>query len=252
MTSGRYRPTFVRFRAVSVISRSIRCRGALIVWVLPALAVLAGATYWLLAAPVSRSSGPDPTLSKALVSIPSPGPLKVSRPNGSRENVAGVVQPVSHSVNTASPKVPSKLTSVVDATLSETKPDSKKFAAEIETALVGEWSGYYQGQRELKVSADGSGTMVARPDGLAATLLAAELTFKIRWTLKEDQLEFETVGGEPLDKVNVVVKMYGRRRSHKILELQPDKMVLLDEDGVTKYVWNRVTSEPKPTTAAAK
>lgn len=122
----------------------------------------------------------------------------------------------------------------------------------MEKALVGEWTGYYQGDRELTVTADGEGKMVARPEGLAATLLAAELTFKIRWTLIGDKLEFETVGGEPLDKVNIVVKMYGQRRSHKILDLQPDTMVLLDEDGVTKYSWNRVTSEPQATAAPEK
>lgn len=252
MTSGRYLPTCLGFRPASVTSRSIRCRGALIVWVLPALAVLAGATYWLLTAPISRSSGPNPTASMSFAAVPVPRPSKAPDPSSSTKDGTGTIQPPSHSVTAASPSVPAKRARRTDAKLPDTKPLSKGSAAGTEKALLGEWSGYYQGQRKLKVSADGSGTIVARPDGLAATLLAAELTFQIRWVLKDDQLEFETVGGEPLDKVNVVVKMYGRLRSHKILELQPDKMVLLDEDGVTKYLWTRVTSEPHPATAPAK
>jgi len=87
-------------------------------------------------------------------------------------------------------------------------------------------------------------TMVVEPDGLAAMLLAPKLTFEVRWALNGEQLEFETLGGEPLDKVQVVVKMYGKRRSHRILEINLNKIVLLDEDGVTEYVWNRVLIEP--------
>lgn len=248
MAASRYLTTVRGFRPHGVPSRSIRCRGALIVWVLPALAVLAGASYWFLTAPLVRSNKPAPPGDKAFASIPSPTPSQATpRPGVSRKIDSDVVQTVAQGFKTTSRNVPAKLHSDVKAKLPETKSD-----AEIEAALVGEWSGYYQGQRKLKVGADGLGTMVARPAGLAATLLAAELTFEIRWKLNGDRLEFETVGGEPLDKVNVVVKMYGRNRSHKILELQSDKMVLLDEDGVTKYVWNRVTSEPQATSAPAK
>ena len=61
--------------------------------------------------------------------------------------------------------------------------------------------------------------------------------------VRGDQLEFETVGGVPKDKVQIVTKMYGRKRSHKILDLQARKLVLRDEDGVTEYLWNRVKSK---------
>ncbi len=105
--------------------------------------------------------------------------------------------------------------------------------------LVGEWTGYFQGKRHLKVASDGTGTMQAEPEGLAAKLLAAKLKFDIRWKLKGKLLEFETIGGEPLDKINVVVKMYGRLRRHKLIDLTANQIVLLDEDGVTKYIWKR-------------
>lgn len=108
--------------------------------------------------------------------------------------------------------------------------------------LIGDWKGYYQGKRQLVAKEDGSGTMVAHPEGFAASLLAAKLTFHIKWTVRGDCLLFETVKGEPADKVNLVLNMYGRKRSHKILELTSDRMVLLDEDGVTQYEWVKVSA----------
>ena len=121
-----------------------------------------------------------------------------------------------------------------------------KSQTEIEQAVAGEWSGFYQGRRRLIVRAGGRATMVVEPEGLATVLLAPKVTFEVRWAIKGEQFEFETVGGEPLDSVDVVVKMYGKRRSHKILDLQADKIVLLDEDGMTEYVWNRVPKGSAP------
>lgn len=129
-----------------------------------------------------------------------------------------------------------------ETTLPSASPLPKSLA-EIEQAVTGEWTGFYQGPRRLTVLEGGKATMVVEPEGLASILLAPKITFEVLWKINGDQLEFETVGGEPLDKVEVVTKMYGKRRSHKILELQPEKIVLLDEDGVTEYVWNRVPQE---------
>ena len=89
--------------------------------------------------------------------------------------------------------------------------------------------------------------MTAEPEGVAAFLLAAKLTFNVKWTINGDQLEFETISGEPADKVAVVVKMYGRKRTHRILSLHPDRLELLDEDGVTKYLWTRTSPAPAST-----
>jgi len=124
---------------------------------------------------------------------------------------------------------------------------SKQFSAKnnqsvqtTEQQLEGHWSGYYQGQRRLSVNANGSGVMTAEPEGLTATLLAAKLTFEIRWKINANNLEFETIGGTPQKQVKLVLRMYGAKRSHKILKLTRNAMTLLDEDGVTKYEWHRI------------
>ena len=105
--------------------------------------------------------------------------------------------------------------------------------------LRGEWRGDFQGKRELSVKDDGSGRMISYPEGIAATLLASKLTFEIQWKLNGDALEFETISGTPATATSVVLKMYGKKRVHKIVELAPDSMILRDEDGVTRYVWKR-------------
>src|SRR6185437_16340843 len=81
--------------------------------------------------------------------------------------------------------------------------------------LVGSWKGFYKGERTLDVRADGTATMVSKPEGLAATAFAARLQFEIEWTLQGDELIFKTTGGEPEGKVQFILKLYGTERRHK-------------------------------------
>jgi hypothetical protein len=111
----------------------------------------------------------------------------------------------------------------------------------VEKQLEGQWDGFYQGKRRMTVRSDGTCTMTAEPEGIAATLLAAKLTFEIRWKISGEHMEFETISGEPLSKVKIVLRMYGSQRSHKILKIAANELVLLDEDGVTRYEWHRMT-----------
>jgi len=104
---------------------------------------------------------------------------------------------------------------------------------------TGNWDGFYQGKRTLELRSDLTGTMVSEPEGLAATLLAAKLTFHITWKLEGDQVVFETTRGEPASKVDLITRMYGKQRKHKLLKLADDEMLLLDEDGKTEYRWTR-------------
>ncbi len=226
-----------------------RSRGAVLVWVLPAIAVLAAATFWWLV-PGNSTVSQRPANSASSPTLPAnstAGQMAVARQVGVREmdfksTANRPVIAVSHQKSPIDPIHPRQW---------EVKVWDQS-ATEIARGLTGEWTGYYQGQREMQVSADGTGTMVSYPEGLAATFLAAKLTFDFRWTLDGDQLQFETVGGEPADKVNVVMKMYGRRRSHKILQRHAEELVLLDEDGVTKYLWKRVARKSKGNTSPEK
>lgn len=176
--------------------------------------------------PAANRTQPRPSIAPL-----SEKPVVPSQPSGEGTTTKSVVSAAPMS------KTNPGTASVIKQAASKT---TSKLPAGFEKILIGDWSSYYQGERQLTVAADGTGTMIAKPEGLAATLLASKLTFQIKWKITADQLEFETVGGEPAEKIKVVVKMYGGKRTHKILEVQPNRFELLDEDGATKYVWTRV------------
>lgn len=203
-------------------------QGGVLLWVLPALAALAVATIWLATPgqPESASSQAAALQSSARTAPP----MYTDKP---LYNPAVSLPGRTTAAAQTAPKSP--LTEKGDG-------DSKQpvALAEAHHIVKGEWTSFYQGQRRLIVLDDGTATMVVEPEGLGAVLLAPKITFEVLWKINGDQLEFETVGGDPLDKVNVVVKMYGKHRKHKIVRLEPDQIVLLDEDGVTEYVWTRV------------
>jgi hypothetical protein len=197
--------------------------GTVIAWVLPAAAVLALASYLWFAPgprrPISAGEMPDSEADNSNTLATDSTVPRTEQHDGARLQ---------------------SLKPVIDKTTQTPIGSAKR---SVEQQLEGEWEGYYQGQRRLTVRSDGTCTMTAEPEGLAATLLAAKLTFEIQWKMNGEHMEFETTGGEPLDKVKIVLRMYGSKRSHRIVNLAPNELVLLDEDGVTKYEWHRVTSE---------
>ncbi len=207
--------------------------GRTVIWVLPALATLA-VTGWWWQTP-KRSDAESGTV-KNDDSIGNQRLDAVATDNRA-ETMLKPTAPVWAVSNVKSKEIQ---TIKDDSKLSS---KASKKLSEIQQALEGDWTGYYQGHRKLSVRADGTATMVAEPEGLAATLLAPKLTFDVLWTVNGENLEFETLSGVPKEKVQIIVQMYGRKRSHKILGLQAAKLELLDEDGVTEYVWNRVKTE---------
>lgn len=231
-------------------------RGGSLAWrLLPPLVIVAGAAWWLFgpshrdtplpSLPTTSSTSPREPVVPASPRAEGTPPHQPRRAGERKlKNAKVAAAPVSHTkLQQLAPEKP--VPAAAPAPLNE-------LPAEVDKLLVGEWSGYYQGERQLTVAADGTGTMVAQPEGLAATLLAPKLTFQIKWKRKKELLEFETLGGEPVDKVNIVVKMYGRKRAHKILDVQKHQFELLDEDGVTKYLWKRSDHQPPATSTDSK
>jgi hypothetical protein len=82
--------------------------------------------------------------------------------------------------------------------------------------------------------------MLVELNGLKASLFASKLRFDMTWRLHDDRLEKHTVGGEPAAQVQMILKTMGDRVDEPILELTDDRLVLLDQDGKTKYEWRRV------------
>jgi hypothetical protein len=111
--------------------------------------------------------------------------------------------------------------------------------------LLGVWEDHYQGKRTMTLNEDGSGTMVVELTGLQAKLFAAKLRFDMTWSLANDKLTKKTIGGEPADKVNLILNTMGNTASDTILELKDDQLLLLDANGKTRYDWRRVENAEK-------
>ena len=113
--------------------------------------------------------------------------------------------------------------------------------------VVGTWEDDYQGHRTLTVRKDGTATMVVELEGLTATLYAKQMTFDEEWSIVDGRLKLKTVGGEPEGRVNLIINTMGDVSEQEILELTPDRMLLLDADGETKYDWRKVPVDNSPT-----
>jgi hypothetical protein len=129
----------------------------------------------------------------------------------------------------------------------EIKPKVETEEEKRRRTLLGIWQDEYQGKRTMTLNADGTGTMLVELSGLQAMLFAAKLRFDMRWSLEDKKLKKQTVGGEPADKVNLILNTMGNTAEDAILEITDDRLLLLDKDGKTKYDWKRVKSDEKRT-----
>jgi len=112
--------------------------------------------------------------------------------------------------------------------------------------VVGTWQDDYQGKRTKTLNEDGTGKMVVELDGLKARLFAQRLTFEMVWSVENGRLKKQTLKGEPAVKVQMILKTMGDRVDERIIELNEERLLLLDKDGKTKYDWRRVQPEPQP------
>jgi hypothetical protein len=106
--------------------------------------------------------------------------------------------------------------------------------------VIGTWADEYQGKRTMTLKEDGTGTMVVELSGWRAALSASRLRFDMKWSVEDGHLKKRTVSGEPEAQVQMILKMMGDRVDEPILDLTADRLLLLDQDGKTKYDWRRV------------
>jgi arylsulfatase A-like enzyme len=105
---------------------------------------------------------------------------------------------------------------------------------------IGTWQDDYKGKRTMTLDSDGTGRMVVELSGMTATLFASKLEFDMVWSVQDGRMKKRTVGGKPKRRVDMILKAMGDRVNERILELSEDRLLLLDEDGSTKYDWRRV------------
>jgi hypothetical protein len=106
--------------------------------------------------------------------------------------------------------------------------------------VLGVWYDDYRGKRTMILNDDGTGTMWTELSGVDAFFAAPKLRFDMKWSLNGKDLKKRTVGGEPADKVNMILNLMGNTAEDTILELTEDRLLLLDKDGKQKYDWRRV------------
>ena len=106
--------------------------------------------------------------------------------------------------------------------------------------VTGTWEDDYQGKRTMTLKEDGSGTMVVELSGWHSALSAPRLRFDMVWSVEGGHLKKRTVGGTPATQVQIILKTMGDRVDEPILELTEHRLLLLDQDGKTKYDWRRV------------
>jgi hypothetical protein len=106
--------------------------------------------------------------------------------------------------------------------------------------VLGTWHDEYQGKRTMSLKEDGTGTMVVELSGWRAAMSAPRLRFDMVWSLEGGHLKKRTVGGEPATQVQMILKTMGDSVDEPILDLTEDRLLLLDQDGKTKYDWRRV------------
>jgi hypothetical protein len=109
--------------------------------------------------------------------------------------------------------------------------------------LLGVWQDHYRGKRTMILNGDGTATMLVELDGLQATLFAPRLRFDMRWSLDGKKLTKKTMGGEPADKVNLILNTMGSTAEDTILDVTEDRLLLLDKDGKTRYDWKRLRKD---------
>jgi len=148
---------------------------------------------------------------------------------------------------TAEPPALMDDTAVVAIPATSPKSDPKKESEEEKERrkLLGVWHDDSQDNRKMTMTLikDGTGTMLVELSGWQAALYASKLRFDMKWSLNGKKLFMKTMGGEPADKVNLVLNMAGNTGEDTILELTDDRLLLLNKDGKTKYNWRRAKKD---------
>lgn len=131
----------------------------------------------------------------------------------------------------------------LETAISDDEPSLKSAASNddrFRRLVVGTWEDEYQDKRTLTLREDGTGTMVVELSGLKATLVAPRLQFNMEWSIADGRLKKHSLDGEPAVQVNMILKAMGDTVDEAILELTEDRLLLLDQDGKTKYEWRRL------------
>jgi hypothetical protein len=123
--------------------------------------------------------------------------------------------------------------SAVDPLPPVEKPD-------LRSELLGTWSFDDGISRTIVIGADGQAAMHVQLDPISEFLFGKELDLEIEWTLVDDLLTYRLIGGRPADKVQRLIAAFGDRQEYRILERNPDDVLLELLSDRTQTRWKRV------------
>lgn len=170
-----------------------------------AVVLVCGSVFWLLRSDTTGPAGPNDVAPK-LASVSSLVQTPVAEPN--------LVQPI--------------------APLSE----DERMRAEI----VGKWATVRAvGPRDLTMNDDGTAKLIVNIESAMQKLIfGARMVIDIKWHITDGILNFEMVGGEPKNSVEMLKKVGGDSLAYEILELSKDRLLVKDGEGDPDHDWNRV------------
>ena len=107
--------------------------------------------------------------------------------------------------------------------------------------MLGKWERQLFGERTLTVRADGTATAVFDPSEIWSLVFGNRLTLELDWKVERGYAIYQIRTGSPAMEFERAKKQFGERWNEKILELNEERLLLLDGDGVSKSLWKRVS-----------
>ena len=118
--------------------------------------------------------------------------------------------------------------------------------AEYRQRALGAWTqSRSDAERELILSADGTGLQIIRPKGFLATSYLGELVeLDVVWKIENGRAIFDSVAGRPADMAQRVNDLFGTHRDRRIVEITDERILLFDEQDNEPSEWKRKVSPP--------
>lgn len=108
--------------------------------------------------------------------------------------------------------------------------------------MLGVWHDRRKPNRLLTMTlnADGTGEVLVELSGAdAIAIWATQLRFDMRWNFAGNRFTSKMVGGEPADRIKIVMTTTDTSGDNTLLEFTDDRLLLLDRDGKTEHDWRR-------------
>lgn len=106
--------------------------------------------------------------------------------------------------------------------------------------LLGKWTQNNYGRRLLTVLADGTATIDVEPEGIWRHVFGERIRINVVWRIENGRVRFESTGGDPPEKAELVAKSFGTSGDRAIVVLTGERLALLEDGKTEPSEWSRV------------